>query len=52
VRPYLKKTHHKNGLVEWLKVEALSSNPTTAKKKERRKEGREEGKRKKEKSFS
>jgi hypothetical protein len=29
----LKKTHHKKGLVEWLKVKALSSNPSTAKKK-------------------
>jgi hypothetical protein len=27
VRPYLKKTHYKKGLVEWLKVSALSSNP-------------------------
>jgi hypothetical protein len=24
--------HHKKGLVEWLKVEALSSNPSTKKK--------------------
>jgi hypothetical protein len=33
VRPYLKKkkTLHKKGLVEWLKVKALSSNPSTAK---------------------
>jgi hypothetical protein len=31
----LKKTHHKKGLVEWLKVEALSSNPNTAKKKKK-----------------
>jgi hypothetical protein len=23
------KTHHKNGLVEWLKIMALSSNPST-----------------------
>jgi hypothetical protein len=30
-RPYLKKTLHKKGLVEWLKVKALSSNPSTAK---------------------
>jgi hypothetical protein len=28
--PYLKKAHHKNGLVEWLKVKALSSNPSTS----------------------
>jgi hypothetical protein len=25
--PILKKTFHKKGLVEWLKVKALSSNP-------------------------
>jgi hypothetical protein len=30
---HLKNTLHKKGLVEWLKVKALSSNPTTAKKK-------------------
>jgi uncharacterized protein YxeA len=30
--PYLKKTHHKKGLVEWLKVKALSSSPNSAKK--------------------
>jgi hypothetical protein len=48
-----KKTFTKIGLVEWLKVKALSSSPSTAKKKkkEKRKEGgderreeREEGK--------
>jgi hypothetical protein len=33
VRPYLEKTYHKKGLVEWLQVQALSSNPSTAKKK-------------------
>jgi hypothetical protein len=27
----LRKTLHKKGLVEWLKVKALSSNPSTAK---------------------
>jgi hypothetical protein len=27
--PILKKTHHKKGLVEWLKVKALSSNLST-----------------------
>jgi hypothetical protein len=32
-RPYLKKKNHKKGLVEWLKVQALSSNPSTEKKK-------------------
>jgi hypothetical protein len=31
-RPYLEETHHKKGLMEWLKVYALSSNPSTAKK--------------------
>jgi hypothetical protein len=36
VRPYLKKTHHKNVLVEWLKVKALSSNPSTAKKEKKK----------------
>jgi hypothetical protein len=29
----LKKTHHKKELAEWLKVQALSSSPSTAKKK-------------------
>jgi hypothetical protein len=29
------KNHHKKGLVEWLKVQALSSNPSTEKKKKR-----------------
>jgi hypothetical protein len=33
--PYLEKTHHKKGLVEWLMVQALSSSPSTAKKKKR-----------------
>jgi hypothetical protein len=32
VRPYLEKTNHKKELAEWLKVKALSSNPTTTKK--------------------
>jgi hypothetical protein len=32
MRPYIEKTHHTRGLVEWLKVKALSSNPSTAKK--------------------
>jgi hypothetical protein len=31
VRPYLEKPFRKIGLVEWLKVKALSSNPSTAK---------------------
>jgi hypothetical protein len=30
MRPYLE--NHKNGLVEWLKVQALSSNPNPQKK--------------------
>jgi hypothetical protein len=29
----LKKTHHKKGLLEWFKVQAMSSNPSTTKKK-------------------
>jgi hypothetical protein len=29
VRPYLKNTLYKKGLMEWLKVKALSSNPST-----------------------
>jgi hypothetical protein len=29
-RPYLENTHHKKGLVEWLKVKALSSSPRNA----------------------
>jgi hypothetical protein len=33
VRPHLEKSFTKIGLVEWLKVKALSSSPTTAKKK-------------------
>jgi hypothetical protein len=35
VRPYLQKPYHKKGLVEWLKVKALSSNPSTMKKKKK-----------------
>jgi hypothetical protein len=31
MRTYLKKTHHKKGLVEWLKVQALNSSPSTEK---------------------
>jgi hypothetical protein len=39
MRPYLKKPFTKIGLVEWLKVKALSSSlSTTKKKKERKKE--------------
>jgi hypothetical protein len=33
MRPYLKKSFTKIGLVEWLKVKALSSSPHTTKKK-------------------
>jgi hypothetical protein len=29
MRPYLDKTLHKKGLVEWLKIKVLSSNPNT-----------------------
>jgi hypothetical protein len=32
MRPYLENTHHKKGLMEWLKVHALSSSPSTIKK--------------------
>jgi hypothetical protein len=38
VRPYLEKTiTKKKGLVEWLKVWALNSNPSTTKKRKKRK---------------
>jgi hypothetical protein len=33
MRPYLENTQQKIGLVEWLKLKALSSNPSTVKKK-------------------
>jgi hypothetical protein len=33
MRPYLKKAFTKIGLVEWLKVKALSSNPSSVGKK-------------------
>jgi hypothetical protein len=36
VRLYLKKPFTKIGLVEWLKVKALSSSPSTTKKKKKR----------------
>jgi hypothetical protein len=44
MRSYLKKPFTKTGLVEWLKVKALSSNSSTTKKKkkERKKERRKE----------
>jgi hypothetical protein len=32
----LKQIHHKKGLVEWLKVQALSSRPSAAKKKKKK----------------
>jgi hypothetical protein len=32
MRPYLKNSFTKTGLVEWLKVKALSSSPSTTKK--------------------
>jgi hypothetical protein len=35
-RPYLKKLFTKIGLVEWLKVKAPSSSPSTAGKKEKK----------------
>jgi hypothetical protein len=51
--PISKKIHHKKGLMEWLKMQALSSNSSTAKKKEKgtrkeRGEGRGEERRGKE----
>jgi hypothetical protein len=35
LRDPILKNHHKKGLVEWLKVKALSSNPSTEKKKKK-----------------
>jgi hypothetical protein len=35
MRAYLEKPFTKTGLVEWLQVKALSSNPSTAKKKKK-----------------
>jgi hypothetical protein len=35
MRPYLEKSHHKKGLAEWLKIQALSSCPSTTKKKKK-----------------
>jgi hypothetical protein len=35
-RPYLEKPFTKIGLVKWLKVKALSSNPSTTKKKKKK----------------
>jgi hypothetical protein len=37
MRPYLEKPFTKIGLVQWLKVKALSSSPSTAKKKKKKK---------------
>jgi hypothetical protein len=34
-RPYLEKSFTKTGLVEWLKVKALKSSPSTEKKKKK-----------------
>jgi hypothetical protein len=39
--PISKKTFTKKGLVEWLKVYALSSNPSTAKRKGRKRNCKE-----------
>jgi hypothetical protein len=36
VRPYLEKALRKTGLVRWLKVKALRSSPSTAKKKKKK----------------
>jgi hypothetical protein len=35
MRPYLKKTHHKKGLVEWLKVKAQVQVPVPQEKKKK-----------------
>jgi hypothetical protein len=37
MRSYLKYTHHKKGMVEWLKVKVLSSSPSSTKKKKKEK---------------
>jgi hypothetical protein len=37
MRPYLKKLFTKIGLVEWLKVKAMSSSPSTTKTKPKQK---------------
>jgi hypothetical protein len=39
-RAYVEKAHHKKGLVEWLKVKALSSSPSTKTKKRKRNTGK------------
>jgi hypothetical protein len=36
MRPYLEKPFTKIGLVEWLKMKALSSSPSTSKKKKKK----------------
>jgi hypothetical protein len=36
MRPYLEKTHHRKGLMEWLKVPSLSLSPSTTKKQKER----------------
>jgi hypothetical protein len=47
MRPYLEQPFIKIGVVESLKAKALSSRPSTAKKKkERKKKGRKEGRKK------
>jgi hypothetical protein len=38
MRTYLEKTHHKKGIVEWLKMKALSSNLSIGKKKKAKRE--------------
>jgi hypothetical protein len=39
---YLKKTHHKKGLVGWLMVQALSSKPILEKKKKKKERNQSE----------
>jgi hypothetical protein len=40
LRPYLEKAHHKKGLMEQLKVEALRASRSTTKKKKKKKKNK------------
>jgi hypothetical protein len=42
VRSYPEKALHKKGLMEWLRVKALSSSPSTTKQKTKNKKTKEE----------
>jgi hypothetical protein len=48
LRPYFENTQHKKRLAEWLKREALNSNPSTAKNKKYKMKYKWEGKKKRE----